>query len=83
MRDPNVCLYLELTKIIHKYFLLSRAQELHHSCLRLRCMGTPPHFSAIFTRGNNYCDFLFASHDDKNVLERVQLLKEQILSFES
>ena len=26
----------------------------------LRCVGTPPSFSTIFAKGNNFCDFLFA-----------------------
>ena len=31
--------------------------------LILRCMGLLPYFSAIFTKGNNFCDFLSASLD--------------------
>ena len=35
-------------------------------------------FSAIFTKGNNFCDFLFASLDDKAYLKLGLLLKEGI-----
>ena len=28
-------------------------------------MGTPLYFHAIFIRGDNFCDFLIASLDDK------------------
>ena len=55
-------------------------------------MGTPPCFSVIFTKGNNFHDFLFASVvqtgftlKGKNLLQEEQIffLEEQILSFES
>ena len=34
-------------------------------------MGTPPCFSAIFTKGNNFCDFLFATLFDIALLNVV------------
>ena len=34
-------------------------------------MGTPPCFSAILTRNNNFLGFLFASVDDKTLPNRV------------
>ena len=54
----------------------------------LRCMGTPPSFSIIFTKGNNFCDFLFVPLADLALpnwefsLKGKNFLKEeQILSF--
>ena len=52
-------------------------------------MGAPPFFSTISTKGNNFCDFLFASLDDKALSKGGQLLRkkfapvllEQILSL--
>ena len=51
----------------------------------LRCMGTPLCLWAMFTKGDNFCDFLFACSfkigstlNGKNLL-----LGEQILSFKS
>ena len=35
----------------------------------------------IFTKGNNFCDFVFASLDDEAHLNRGQLLTERICSF--
>ena len=40
-----------------------------HYVVKLRLMGTPPCFSAIFTKGNNFCDFLFAFRDEKSPSE--------------
>ena len=31
----------------------------------LRCMGTPPSFSTMFSKGDNFCDFLFAYLEDE------------------
>ena len=28
--------------------------------IKLRCMGTPPFFSTMFSKGDNFDDFLFA-----------------------
>ena len=38
--------------------------ELRHA-KTLRSKGTPLCFSAIFTKGNNFCDFQFASIDNQ------------------
>ena len=50
-------------------------------------MGTPSYFPAICTKGNNFCEFLFATlgHFKKRSLlkERIFLLQEQILPFTS
>ena len=52
-------------------------------------MGTPQCFPAIFAKGDNFCDFLFASLDSEayqNGLysQRKEFApREQILSFES
>ena len=43
---------------------------LKFSCF-IRCMSTPPCFSAIWTKGNNFHDFLFASQEDVTFPERV------------
>ena len=40
-------------------------------------------FSAIFTKRNNFSDFLFASLDDETLPKRDQLLKERICSYRS
>ena len=31
---------------------------------KLKCIGIPPSFSAMFSKDNNFCDFLFTSLDD-------------------
>ena len=37
----------------------------HKSCFSLlKCMSSTPWFSLIFTKGNNFCDFLIASLDN-------------------
>ena len=57
--------------------------------LVLRCMGTPLCVAPVFTRGNDFCDFLFVfladialqnwvTHKGKNLLQ-----EEQILSLKS
>ena len=33
----------------------------------IMCMGKPLYFSAIFTKGTNFYDFLFASVDDETL----------------
>ena len=45
-------------------------------------MGTSTFFSAIFTKGNNFYDFLFASLDNIALPKGILLLKERI-SFKS
>ena len=37
----------------------------YFGALGVKGMGTPPCFSAIFTKGNNFCDPLFASLEDE------------------
>ena len=44
-------------------------------------MGTPPCFSAIFTKGNNFCDFLFAALDEIALPNSGILLMERICSL--
>ena len=55
-----------------------------------RCTGILQHFCAIFTKGNNCCDFLSASLEQHNPSKKKSALKgknllqeEQILSFKS
>ena len=43
-----------------------------------RCIGIPSYFPAIFTKGNNFCDFLFAFLDDEALQKWGLLLKERI-----
>ena len=31
----------------------------------LSCMGTPPSFSTMFSKGDNFCNLLFADMEDK------------------
>ena len=49
----------------------------------LRCMGTLPCLAAIFTKGNNFCDFLFALFDKETLARLGLLLKEIICSYRS
>ena len=49
------------------------------SALGLRCMGIPPCFSTIVTKGNNFCDFMFAYLDIEAFTKWGLLSKEQIL----
>ena len=49
----------------------------------LRCMGTPPYFSVIFTKGNNFLDFLVASLAKEFYPKGGPLLWERICSFRS
>ena len=52
-------------------------------------MGTPPHLSTIFTKGDTFCDSLFAFVEDIAPLkgstfkEKNLLLWEQIIYFKS
>ena len=43
-------------------------------------MSTPPYFPTIFTKGNNFHDFLFAYLDDLALPKWDLLLKERIWS---
>ena len=43
-------------------------------------MGTPPSFSAMFSKGDNFRDFLFAYLEDEILSKLVLLLKERICS---
>ena len=36
-----------------------------HQIVILRCMGTPQSFSAMFSKGDNFCEFLFAYLEDE------------------
>ena len=51
-----------------------------HSFGDLRYMGTPPSFSAMFSKGDNFHDFLFAYLEDKVFQKWGLLLKERICS---
>ena len=49
---------------------------LPHSGQQLRYMGTSPSFSAMFLKGDNFRDFLFAYLEDKVFPKWGLLLKE-------
>ena len=49
----------------------------------LRCTGTPPFFSAMISKGDNFCHFLFASLADIALLNWGLPLKERICSKRS
>ena len=54
------------------------------TCLYLvRCLGTPPVVSAIFTKGKNSHDFMFACLEEEAVPVGGQLFKEKICSYRS
>ena len=44
-----------------------------------RCMGTPPCFFTIFSKGDNFNDFLFASFDNKTLSKWSSFLKKKLL----
>ena len=46
----------------------------------LRGLDTLGSWSSIFSKGDNFCDFLFAFLNSKPLLKRVLLLKESICS---
>ena len=46
----------------------------------LKCMGIPPSFSPMFTKGDNFRDFLFAYLEDDVFPKWRLLLKERICS---
>ena len=46
----------------------------------LKCMGTPPCLVALFSKGDNFCDFLFPSMANEILSNRGLLLKERICS---
>ena len=48
-----------------------------------RYMGTPPSFSAMFSKGDNFCDSLFAYLEDEVFPKLGLLLKERIFSYGS
>ena len=41
-------------------------------------MGIPSHFSAVFIKGNNFCDFLFASLGGETLQKGDLLIKKRI-----
>ena len=45
----------------------------------LKCMGTPPSFSAMFSKGDNFFYFLFAYLEDKVFPKMGLLLKERLV----
>ena len=65
----NVCCYRlqlwEWTPIIPTLYLPTTHFYRNH----LRCMGTSPGVHAVLSKGDNICDFLFASLDDKVLLK--------------
>ena len=65
----NVCCYRlqlwEWTPIIPTLYFPST----HFYRNLLRCMGTSPGFHAVLSKGDNICDFLFASLDNKVLLK--------------
>ena len=46
--------------------------------LPLRCKDTPSSFSTMFSKGDNFCDFLSAYLQDEIFLKWGLLLKERI-----
>ena len=46
----------------------------------LRCMGTPPSFTAMFSKGDNFRDFLLAYLENIVFLKWGPFLKERICS---
>ena len=56
----------------------------------IRCMGTPPSFSTMFSKRDNFCDFLFVYLENEvspkigsTLKEKNLLLREQILFCKS
>ena len=47
---------------------------------QLRCMGIPPSFFAMFSKGDNFRDFLFAYLEDEIFPKWGLLLKERLCS---
>ena len=47
----------------------------------LRGLDTSNRFLAISAKGNNFCDFLFASLHTSHLLKRRRFFKERICSF--
>lgn len=45
---------LNFSTFVHKVLAI-------HLCVPIMCMGTQPCFFAIFAKGNNFCDSLFAN----------------------
>ena len=76
MKGNNICFCAELKHIIEiitKYSLLSRALHKSFGLLALKCTGTPPGFTIIFTKGPSFCDLLSASLDNGGSPKRGQL----------
>ena len=42
------------------------------------CIGTAPGFTAISVKGNNFCDLIFASLDDRYLPKRGLLCRKRI-----
>ena len=69
--NGHVCLRL---------YLLTRGASLSCNALSFSCMGTPLSFSAIFAKGNNFYDFLFASLEGEALSKKGLPLKERTCS---
>ena len=69
-------MYMYEVSIVGLSFSLTNAWT---PILALRCMGTPP-FVAIFAKGNNFCDCLSSSLDNKALPKHRLLIQERICS---
>ena len=52
-------------------------------CFMLKCIGSPPFSPNIFIKGNNLCEFLFASLDNVAFPKWGPFIKERISSLGS
>ena len=52
--------------------------SLHGNNLLLRGVDTAPRFSMAFTKGENFCDFLFASLANKDLSKGVNSKSKQL-----
>ena len=95
MMSHNICLKGEIWKIILKYsfypflsgaFIVPLITLAKYCFIHgLKCIGTP-HFSIIFTKGNNFSDFLFASLQGKmgsTLIGKNLLLQEHSLCLKT
>ena len=94
MRSNNIMFYAEIQKLSLNYpfyAFLSGSLIPNHACpwayfsrygkCYLRYMSAPPCFSTIFSKGNIFSDFLFATLDREILPKRDPSLKEKTYSY--
>ena len=71
------------TKVKFRYTFHGKMDFMISFAGSLRCMGELPCFSTIFTKADNFYDFLFVVLDYEGILKLGLLLNKRICSYRS